>query len=142
VTKAEIAAGIAEVEGLVARSIVGHDTEHFDAEAFVVGDRGLQERNCAFLLLARQYLHEREAGGVIDADMDIFPAEPFTSGTSVALSSAIAGDPMADAIDATKLLDVQMDYLAEAGRPITPSIGGIADMPGVSPRSRCDATDP
>jgi len=36
-------------------------------------------------------------------------AEPFPSGTSVALSSAIAGDPMADAIDATKLLDVQMD---------------------------------
>src|SRR6516165_12464913 len=30
----------------------------------------------------------------------------------------------------------------KAGRPITPSIGGIADMPGASRTSGCEATDP
>jgi hypothetical protein len=74
--------------------------------------------------------------------MDIFPAEPFTSGTSVALSSAIAGDPMADATDATKLLDVQMDYLAGMFALVAAYwLGGLERNKLVQPQPVKDATD-
>ena len=44
--------------------------------------------------------------------MDELPAEPFASGTPVALASAVAGDAMADAIDPGELLDIDVDELA------------------------------
>jgi hypothetical protein len=43
-------------------------------------------------------LDEGDARSVIDADMDELPAEPFAAGTPVALSSAVAGDAVADAV--------------------------------------------
>ena len=45
-----------------------------DAEAGVVGDRGLEEGDGAFLLLVGQDLAEGDARGVVDADVDELPA--------------------------------------------------------------------
>src|SRR6266849_6403328 len=43
VFEAELAAGVAKVEGFVAGAVVGHDAGDRDAQAGVVGDSGLQE---------------------------------------------------------------------------------------------------
>jgi hypothetical protein len=40
------------------------------------------------------------------------PAEPFAASAAVALAGPVAGDAVADAIDAAELLDVDMDELA------------------------------
>ena len=45
-----------------------------DAEALIVGDGGLEEGDRALLLLVGQDLGEGEARGVVDADVDEFPA--------------------------------------------------------------------
>jgi hypothetical protein len=101
----EVAAGITEVEGSVAGTVVGHDPGHGDAEALVVGDGGLEKGDGATLLLVGQDLGEGEAGGVVDANVDELPA----NATGVALTSAVTGDPVADAIEAAELLDIDMD---------------------------------
>ena len=101
--EAEIAAGIAEVEGPVARAIVGHDAGHGDAEAVVVGDGGLEERSGALFLLVGPDLREGEARGVVDRDMDELPADA----AAVALAGAVAGDAMANPVEAAELLDMR-----------------------------------
>jgi hypothetical protein len=45
---------------------------------------------------------------VVDGDMDILPSHP----SAVALAGAVAGDAMADPVEAAELLDVDVDHLA------------------------------
>lgn len=65
----------------------------------------------AALLLARHDPGEGNAGVIVDGDMDELPAHA----PAVALSLAVAGDAVADAVEAAKLLDVDMDHLAGFG---------------------------
>src|ERR1700709_1663438 len=51
VLDAEVPTGVAEGEGFIATAIVGHDAGDGDAEAFVIGQGGLEERHGAFGLL-------------------------------------------------------------------------------------------
>jgi len=44
--------------------------------------------------------------------MDELPAGAFTSGPCVALPPAVAGDAVADLVEAAELLDVDVDELA------------------------------
>jgi hypothetical protein len=44
--------------------------------------------------------------------MDELPTQPLAAAATVALAAAIAGDTMADAIDAAELFDVDVDQLA------------------------------
>src|SRR6187399_968347 len=53
-----------------------------------------------------------DARGVVDADMDELPAGAFTSGPCVALPPAVAGDAVADLVEAAELLDVDVGELA------------------------------
>src|SRR4029077_2782307 len=78
-----------------------------DAEAFVVADRREQEGNCALLLLIWKDVGPRDAGVVIDGDVDELPADAL----AVAVAAATAGDAMADRIETPKLFDVEMDNL-------------------------------
>src|SRR3954463_4198521 len=59
VLEAEIGAGGAEGFRAIAGAIVGHHTGNRDAEARVVGDRGLEEGDRALLLLVRKDLREQ-----------------------------------------------------------------------------------
>src|SRR6266550_4052067 len=61
VFEAEIAAGVAEVEGLVARAVVGHHAGNLDAEALVVADSGLKEGDGALLFLVGHDLDKGDA---------------------------------------------------------------------------------
>jgi hypothetical protein len=72
------------------------------------GQRVVQEAGRAFLALVGQQRCEGQARGVVDGDMQVFPA----GATLAALAGAIAGDAMSDAVDPTELFDVQVQQLA------------------------------
>src|SRR3954468_18524603 len=102
------AAGAAEGLGAKAGAIVGHHTGNRDAEARVVGDRGLEEGDRALLLLVRKDLREGHAGGVVDADVDELPSDA----PAFALTGSIASDAMADPVEAAELFDIDVDQFA------------------------------
>lgn len=74
----------------------------------MIGNGCRAEGRSAAFFLVRLDLGEGDAGGVIDADMDVFP----TDAARLALAGAVAGDAMASATKLAKLLDVDMDALA------------------------------
>ena len=74
----------------------------------VVGDGGLEEGDGALLPLVGQDLREGDARGIVDADVDELPADAADAG----LAGAVAGDAVADALEAAELLDVDVDQLA------------------------------
>src|SRR5216683_2027885 len=102
-----IAAGVAEVERPVARAVVGHHPGNADAQALVVGQGCLEEGDGALFLLVGHDLAEGEARGVVDRDMDELPADA----SAVAVAGSVAGDAVADPVEAAELLDVDMDHL-------------------------------
>src|SRR4029450_10034484 len=79
-----------------------------DAEVRVVGDCGFEEGDRALLLLVRQDLCEGHAGGVVNADGDELPP----NAPALSLTGSIAGDAMAYAVEATELLDIDVDQFA------------------------------
>ena len=76
----------------VGRAVVGHDALDGDAVGREPSQTALEERDGIFLALAREQLGEGQARSVIDGDKEVFPTEP--------LAFAIAGDAVADAVDA------------------------------------------
>lgn len=75
--EAKLAAGVGESLRAVARAVVGHHAGHGDAEAFVVGDRSIEEGDGAFLAFVRQDLAEGDAmadplepAELLDVDVD------------------------------------------------------------------------
>src|SRR4051794_21771999 len=108
VLEAEIAAGRAEGLGAIAGTIVGHHTGNRDAKVRVVGDRGLEEGDRALLFLVRKDLREGHPGGVVDADVDELPSDA----PALALPRSVAGDAMADPVEAAELFDIDVDQFA------------------------------
>ena len=74
-------------------------------------DSASRKGDGAFLALVGKQFRIGQPRGVIDSDMHVFPADAAL----VALAGSIAGDAMADAVDAAELLDVDMDELAGCG---------------------------
>lgn len=104
----QVFTGFGESLGDVTGAVDRHDAGDLDAEAFVVGDRRSQKVDSADGLFVRLDLGESNPRMIVDEDMDEFPPNAAT----VALSRAIAGDPVADAVGAAKFIDVDMDHLA------------------------------
>ncbi|KEY04339.1 hypothetical protein IL59_0210895 [Brucella suis bv. 4 str. 40] len=98
-------AGLGEFLGDIAGPVVSHHPRDGDAKACIVGDGSFEKGYGADGFFIREYVGEADAGSIIDADMDIFPADP----ARVALSRPVACDPMADALETPKPLDVEMD---------------------------------
>src|SRR6185295_2447743 len=107
VPKAEALAGSSEGEGFVAGAVVRHHAFDLDAEARVIGERGLEEDCGAALPLTAHDLGEGDAGVIVDGDMDELPSGPF-----VAAALPIAGGPVAGAREAAELLDIEVDHLS------------------------------
>jgi hypothetical protein len=99
---------VAEREALIGRAVVGHDPLDRHAEALEPIQRTARESDGAFSALVRKNFTVGHAGRVIDRHVEKFPARA----TLVALPRAIAGDAMADAINAAELLDVDVDQFA------------------------------
>src|SRR3954464_13693503 len=104
----ELAACLAEGLGAIAGTIVGHHTGNRDAKVRVVGDRGLEEGDRALLFLVGEELREGHPGGVVDADVDELPSDA----PALALPRSVAGDAMADPVEAAELLDSDVDQFA------------------------------
>jgi len=107
-------AGLAEEARDVAGTIVGHDALDPDALALEPAQGTDQEAGDRLALFVRQDLDVGEPRGVVDRDVDEFPASPL------ALAAPIAGDAMADAAEADELLDVEVDELAGACAIVVP----------------------
>jgi hypothetical protein len=101
-------AGLGQVTGFITGAVAGHDAGDFDAQAFVISDRRFQELNGADGLFVRLDLGEGDARGVVDADMDEFPA----NAPAVALPPAVAGNAVANALETPEFLDIDVDQLA------------------------------
>ena len=108
---AELPAGVAEGEGFITTAIVGHDAGDGDAEALVIIYRRLEEGDGAVRLLVGFDFGESDPGMVVDTDVDELPADA----AAIALSGPIAGDAVADLLETTELLDVDVDHLAGRG---------------------------
>lgn len=106
---------VAEGEGFVAGAVVGHDAIDPDAEAGIVGNRCLENGDCTYRLFVRLDLGEGNARGIVDGDMDIFPAERGTVGARIALAGAVSGDAVTNTAEPAELLDIEMGQLA---RPV------------------------
>lgn len=78
--------------GRATTGIVGHDAGDGGAEAFLVCHGRLEERNGTIGLRVRLDLGERDAGVIVDTDMDELPAHAAT----VALAGPITGDAVTD----------------------------------------------
>ena len=61
--------------------------------------------------------------------MDELPAGAFTSGPCVALPAAVAGDAVADLVEAAELLDVDVDELAGVLAFVAPHRLGRLEVP-------------
>ena len=70
----------------------------------------MQEGDGALLALVGQDLGEGDARGVVEADVDELPAG------AAAPAGALAGDAVADPLEAAELLDVDVDQLAGLAR--------------------------
>jgi hypothetical protein len=75
------------------------------------GQRPLEEANRAGLALVREDLGVGQARGVIDRDVQVFPAD---AAVAVDDAGAAAGDAVPDAGDLAELLGVDVDQLTGA----------------------------
>src|ERR1051325_1481337 len=97
----------------ITRSVVGQDALDDDAARAKPRERAADEGRDGEAALVTQHLGVREPGAIIDADVHELP--PGAAGLAV----TIAGDPMADLLDAREFLDVGMHELARS-RPFVP----------------------
>src|SRR5215467_8016044 len=108
VPQGEALAGGSEGKGFIAGAIVSHDALDLDPEACVISERCLEKGDGAALLLVGHDLGKGDAGVIVDANVDILPADA----TAAALASAVAGNAVADVIELAELFDVDVDQLA------------------------------
>src|SRR5208282_3209679 len=90
----------------ISRAVVGHDALDGDAVGGEPGERALEKRHRAFLALVAQHLAKGQARGIINADVEVFPA------SAAPPVAGIAGDAVPNRLDTAELLDIDMDQLA------------------------------
>lgn len=135
VLDAQVPASVTEGVGFVTTAVVGHDAGDGDAEAFIVSHGGLEEGNGTLGLLVGLDLGERDAGVIVDADVDKLPADAAT----VALAGPITGDAVTDFVETTELFDIDVDHLAGSGTLITAQCVAINGIAIRSPHRRVQA---
>jgi hypothetical protein len=104
----------------VCRPVVGHQPLDGYAVAGVVLDGAAQEADRGEGLLVREDFDVGQAGGVVDGDVHVVPADdvaiaPIGQLVRASWVALDAGDPLARAVlDASELLDVDVDQLTGA----------------------------
>jgi len=86
----------------IAGAIVGEDTLNLDPALLIPGDSAAKECGGGFSTLVWKDFNVSDSRMIVDADVDVVVA------AAALLASSIAGDPVADAIDACKLLGVEV----------------------------------
>src|SRR5579862_3745335 len=108
VLEPERLAGECVDDGAVTGAVVGHHPLNTDAVGAVVGDGAAEEASRRGRLLVAEHLDVGDPGGVVDADVDVLPADPAAS------CAAVAVDAVAGPTDPAKLLDVDVQELARS----------------------------
>jgi hypothetical protein len=108
-TELEFQTGGLELVGDVAGPVIRHDRLDGDAAALEPTDGTPEEAGGAGGSLIGKDLRVRHSSGVVDGDMDEFPAD------TSCLDRMVSVDTMTDAADPTQLLDVHVDQFT---RPI------------------------
>ena len=117
---AQCAAGEGVDGGAVAGAVVGHHGLDVDAVADVEGDRPLQETDGGGGLLVVEDFDVGQAGGVVDADVHVLPADELSvaagrvTSARAALQRSIAVDAVSGAAfgDPSELFDIDVQQLA------------------------------
>src|SRR3954453_21599941 len=115
----------------VGRAVVGDQLLDGDAVAREVLDGAAQEADGGDRLLVGEDLDVGQAGGVVDRDVHVFPADEVAAvpvGVGAAAGGAslarLASEPVPDtAVDASELLDVDVEQLARPGALV--ALGGL-----------------
>ena len=110
VPQAVVGNGAGEQLAFEGGAVVGHDALGGDAMRREPVQGVVEESHGAFLALVGHDGGEGQARGVVDGDVEVLPA----GAALPALAAAVAGDAVADAVDAAELLDVDVDQLARA----------------------------
>src|SRR6266849_7855764 len=97
--------------GAVGGAVVGHQPLDPDPEGGEVGNRAAQKADRGQGLLIVEDFNVDEPGRVVDADVDVFPAEVIRP-PMVAAAGDAAGDAVARPSDPAELLDIDVDELA------------------------------
>ena len=92
--------------GAVAGAVVGHDPLDLDPVRAEVGDCATEKADRCGCLLVFEHFDVGEPGRVIDAGVDVFPADPAAS------LSAVARDTVAGTSNTAELLDLDVEELA------------------------------
>jgi hypothetical protein len=97
-------------QGLEDLAVIGEKASGIDAAGLVPEDGPLEEGSGVFLVFGAERLDVAQAGMIVDADVDMFPAR------LAFLSPPVSRDPMADASDdAAQLLDVDVKQISGVG---------------------------
>src|SRR4051812_3841884 len=101
------------------------------------GQSCIEEGYGAVLALVGQPGGEGQPRGIVDGDVEVFPA----GAALAALPGAVAGDAVADAVDPAELLDVDVDQLAGVLALVTDDRGlGLKGGEAVEPEpTQCQA---
>ena len=94
----------------VAGAVVGKETLDLDPELSEEGESGEEKGDGALRALVREELGEGDAGVIIDGDVKVLP-----TGAAGVIALAVAGDAMAEALDAGELLNIEVDEFARSG---------------------------
>ncbi len=106
----------------VGEGVVGHDP----ADGHAVGGEPLagagEEAGAGFTGLGRQQLGVGQPRAVVDGDVEVLPAKPALA------SGSVAGDAVAEAVDAAELLGVDVDQLAWLGALVAHDLGTLIEL--------------
>src|SRR5829696_9682289 len=105
----------------VGRAVVGQHALDADAVAGEVSERSREKADGSAGLLVAEHLGVGQAGGVVDGDVYVLPADGLVPPARsvgeagvVVLAQAVAHPLARTALDAAQLLDVDVDQLAGA----------------------------
>ena len=133
VTQTELSACRSEAMRDVAGAVVGHDACDINAAAGVPGDQPSKEDDSRWRSFVSQDLGVSQTGSVVHGNMEELP-----TGTSGALPT-VAGDAVADELDATQLLDVDVDELSGVVPLI--AVNGLLGVEVLEPRQAFSSQD-
>lgn len=133
VAQLELLAGGFEPVRDVAGAVVGHDGLDTYAAALEPGDRAFEKAGGGRGSFIGEDLRVGEAGSIVDGHVNELPSDASR------VLPTIAGDAMADAADAAKLFDIDVDELARAV-PLV-SDDGLFGFEALEPREAVPGQD-
>ena len=92
----------------VGRTVVGHDALDLDAVAGIPGQRPFEKGRRILAAEGGKHFDISEARSIVDGDIQMIPADPAFA------ASAVAGDPVSDAVDLAQAFDIDLDQLARS----------------------------